>query len=113
MYAHFADYPWVDNTNYASYFARRLRSQYAPTQKHLAFAMKTTPDKQFALDLGTQVDVNLTTVGITGTYRVYYVRGQWTNAAGSNTLLEVQLEPVTTPAANLWTVPHTIPMVVA
>jgi hypothetical protein len=105
-------YPWIHNDNIASYIAKRLRDRLAIPGKYLAFTMKANPDKQFAMDLGKQVDVNIVSKGISGTYRVYYVRGQWTDAAGLNTNTDVMLEPVED-RGDVWVVPDTVPMVVA
>ncbi len=105
-------YPWIENENYSGYFARRLNNKYALPQKYLAFTMKADPEKQFAMDLGKQVDVNIVSKGISGTYRVYFMRGQWTDAAGMNTMSDFILEPVEA-IGGYWTVPHTVPMVVA
>lgn len=105
-------YEWVQNENVARYMARKLRDRLSIPKKHLEFEMRGNPDKQFALDLGTQVDVDITSKGISGTYRVYYLKSQWADAAGIATRTRVQLEPVEA-AVGSWVVPTTIPMIVA
>lgn len=105
-------YEWVQNENVARYMARKLRDRLSTPKKHLEFEMRGNFDKQFALDLGTQVDVNITSKGISGTYRVYYLKSQWSDVAGISTRTQVLLEPVET-AAGVWVVPTTVPMVVA
>jgi hypothetical protein len=105
-------YPWTHNENIARYIARRLRDRLSFPGKYLSFTMKANPDKQFAMDLGKQVDVSIVSKGISGTFRVYFVRGQWTDPAGLNTNTDVILEPVED-RGDVWTVPDTVPMVVA
>lgn len=102
-------YPWIHNENIARYIARRVRDRLAFPGKYLSFFMKANPEKQFAMDLGKQVDVDIVSKGITGTYRVYFVRGQWTDPVGINTITEVMLEPVED-RGDVWTVPDTVPM---
>lgn len=108
-------YEWIHNENVARYIARRLRDRLSTPKRYLEFEMRANvdPDKQFGLDLGTQVDVDIVSKGVSGTYRVMYLRGAWADAAGITSRLQVMLEPVEDVLADLWVVPTTVPMVVA
>jgi hypothetical protein len=104
-------YEWVHNENVARYMGRKLRDRLSVPIKLIEFEMRGNPDKQFALDLGTQVVVDIVSKGISGTYQVFYLKSQWADAAGIATRTVVQLEPVET-EAGIWAVPTTVPMVV-
>lgn len=103
------DYEWIQNENAARAIARFLKTSLAYPKKHLKFQMISNPEKQFALDLGTQVDVDIVSKGISGTYRVYYLQHQWVDRGGLVTRTDVQLEPVDS-RSDYWIVPKTIPM---
>lgn len=104
-------YEWVQNVNLARYMARKLMLRYAQPKKHLEFEIRANPDLQFALDLGTVFEADLTSQGIAGNYRVYALRSQWADKAGMSTRTVVQAEPVESPSG-LWTVPGTVPVIV-
>ncbi len=106
------NYEWIQNEKAAKAFARFLCTSLAYPKKHLKFQMVSNPDKQFALDLGSQVDVDIVSKGISGTYRVYYLQHQWVDRGGMVTRTDVQLEPIDS-RSDYWILPKQIPMKVA
>ena len=103
-------YEWIQNMPAARAIARHLKNKLAFPKKYISFDIKDNPDKQFALNLGTQVDVNITSKGISGTYRVYYFEHQWADAAGLATRTTVVMEPVDVALGDYWIVPSQVPM---
>lgn len=101
-------YEWIQNINAARAIARHLKNTLAYPQKIISFQLADNPDKQFAMDLGRQVDVNFESKGIVGTYRVYYLEHQWADAAGLVTRSTFYLEPVAS-LDNYWILPAQIP----
>lgn len=102
-------YEWIQNVNAARAIARHLKNTLAFPKKYISFQMADNPEKQFAMNLGAQVDVNIASKGISGIYRVYYFEHQWADKAGLVTRTNVVMEPV--PAlGDYWIVPHKVPM---
>lgn len=101
-------YEWIQNINAARAIARHLKNTLAYPTKVISFQLVDSPDKQFAMDLGKQVDVNIESKGIVGTYRVYYFEHQWVDAAGLVTRSTFYLEPVAS-LDNYWILPARIP----
>lgn len=102
-------YDWIGNVNMARAFARHLKDTLAYPAKVISFQLIDKPDKQFAMDLGKQVDVNIESKGIVGTYRVYYLEHEWTDAAGLATRSTFYLEPSVASLDNYWILPAQIP----
>jgi hypothetical protein len=103
------DYEWIGNIHAARAIARHLKDKLAFPRKHIGFQMRNNPEKQFALDLGVQVDVDIASRGISGIFKVYYLEHQWSDAAGMVTRTDVMLEPVEE-SGDYWVVPSQIPM---
>lgn len=101
-------YEWIQNINAARAIARHLKNTLAYPRKMVSFQMAENPDKQFAMDLGKQVDVNFESKGIVGTYRVYSLEHQWVDMAGLVTRSTFYLEPVDA-LDNYWILPAQIP----
>jgi len=102
------NYEWIQNVNAARAIARNLKNTLAYPKKYISFQLVDNPDKQFAMDLGKQVDVAITSKGITGTYRIYYLEHQWVDMAGLVTRSTFYLEPVES-LDNYWILPARIP----
>lgn len=105
-------YEWIQNINVARAVARFLKDTLAYPKKVISFQLVDCPEKQFAMDLGKQVDVNIEGKGIVGTYRVYYLEHEWMDMAGMATRSTFYLEPVA-PPDNYWILPARIPFKVA
>lgn len=101
-------YEWIQNINAARAIARNLKNTLAYPRKIISFQLVDNPDKQFAMDIGKQVDVNIESKGIVGTYRVYYLEHQWVDMAGLVTRSTFYLEPVDA-LDNYWILPAQIP----
>jgi hypothetical protein len=101
-------YEWIQNINAARAIARHLKNTLAYPRKIISFEMKDYPDKQFAMDLGKQIDVSFASKGIYGTYRIYYLEHQWIDMAGLVTRSIFYAEPVES-LDNYWILPAQIP----
>lgn len=101
-------YDWIQDINSARAIARYLKSALAYPRKIISFQMVDNPDKQFAMDLGKQVDVNIESKGIFGAYRVYALEHQWVDMAGLTTRSTFYLEPVDA-LDDYWILPARIP----
>lgn len=101
-------YDWIQNINAARAIARHLKSTLAYPRKVISFQMADHPDKQFAMDLGKQVDVNFASKGIAGAYRIYYLEHQWADMAGLVTRSTFYAEPIES-LDNYWILPAQIP----
>jgi hypothetical protein len=93
---------YVQDAVQVSGLARALQLRLSTSQKYTKVTLVNCPDLQFALDLGTIVQLTSVTAGIDKMYRLHWLEHKWKDAAGYLTLTDVALEPLDGVNAEYW-----------
>jgi hypothetical protein len=84
---------WLQDFNTATSQKDLLLSRLAQARQFPRFKIEGKPDKQFPMRLFGLVTVNFVSKGITGEFRVGYVKHRWMDETGESVESEFYLEP--------------------